>query len=277
MKQKQMVELCETPQEEVTVTTLHAIVKIIAEAEKKKYGKAKIIHHKAMKKIAKLAEEISFGQVSILDINVNRGVEGTQTLTTYALTRKQAISTGARLSNEMLMNVIDYVETLENTVKTPQLTEKEIMSRAIMISQETIKTLESKIATDKPYNDYARTLVPIDTDMYIRDWVKLLHGEYGLEGDVGEHMVIELLIEFGVLFRKTKSEKLAASSMWTKNKHFNMSRGVNVISEVKTHGYDKLHITSIGRDRFSPRVIAKFNSMSKEDKKKYKRKNKKVA
>jgi hypothetical protein len=83
------------------------------------------------------------------------------------------------------MKVIDYVEELENKVSTPQLTDMEILSRAVMISRETIKALSEKIERDEPYNKYARTLVPIDTDMYIRDWVKLLHGEYGLNKDIG--------------------------------------------------------------------------------------------
>jgi phage antirepressor YoqD-like protein len=250
-------------------------VKVIETAEKEKYGKAKIVHHKAMKKILKLSEEPSFGGVSKMDIPTFNpdGTKNSTVVRTLGLTRKQAISTGARLSNEMLMNVIDYLETLESKVNTPQLTDMEILSRAVMISNQTIARLENKIAEDAPYNRYARTLVPIDTDMYLRDWVKLLHGEYGLDKDVGEQMVIHFLIEKKILFRKV-SGKLAAHSKWTKNKHFNMSRGVNVISETKSQGYDKLHITAKGRDRFSPRIIEVFNVMTEKEKEKYKRKMK---
>jgi phage antirepressor YoqD-like protein len=88
-------------------------------------------------------------------------------------------------------------------------------------------------------------------------------------------MVIHFLIEKGILYRKNKSRKLAVMSKWIKNGDFQMSRGVNVISESKTKGYDKLHITAKGRDRFSPRIIEVFNSMTESEKNKYKRRMKK--
>lgn len=63
-------------------------------------------HSKAMKKVEKLAEEPSFGQVAKMDTFNLNGVK----VETYALNKKQAIAVGAKLNNKLLMKVIDRLE-----------------------------------------------------------------------------------------------------------------------------------------------------------------------
>ena len=93
-----------------------------------------------MVKVEKLAEEPSFGEVSVLDtLNLN-GVK----VRTYALNKKQAIAVAARLNNAMLMKVIDRLEELENkkAITTPQTYKEALLE---LIAKE--EALERAIAT----------------------------------------------------------------------------------------------------------------------------------
>ena len=70
-------------------------------------------HNKAMKKVAKLAEEPSFGRVEKMARHINMPNGGTKVVETYVLNKKQAIAVGAKLNNSLLMKVIDRLEELE--------------------------------------------------------------------------------------------------------------------------------------------------------------------
>ena len=66
-------------------------------------------HDKAMLKVEQLAKEPSFGEVSKMDtFNLNN-----VKVTTYVLTKKQAIAVGAKLNNKLLMKLVDKLEELE--------------------------------------------------------------------------------------------------------------------------------------------------------------------
>ena len=81
-------------------------------------------HNKAMKKVAKLAEEPSFGTVAKMSSVYN---DKGQTIETYALNKKQAIAVGAKLNNKLLMKVIDRLEELEKAKSQPkELTRTEL-------------------------------------------------------------------------------------------------------------------------------------------------------
>jgi hypothetical protein len=68
-------------------------------------------HNKAMKVVEKLTLEPNFGAVEkSATVYNDRG----QTISTYLLTKKQAIAVGAKLNNNLLMKVIDRLEELEN-------------------------------------------------------------------------------------------------------------------------------------------------------------------
>lgn len=88
-------------------------------------------HNKAMKKVAKLAEESSFGQVDKMASSYTIGNGATKTVETYVLNKKQAIAVGAKLNNSLLMKVIDRLEELEKAKNQPKkLTKTEL---ALMI------------------------------------------------------------------------------------------------------------------------------------------------
>ena len=70
-------------------------------------------HSKAMLKVEQLSKEPSFGEVAKTDtLNLNN-----VKVSTYLLTKKQAIAVGAKLNNSLLMKVIDRLEELENQNK----------------------------------------------------------------------------------------------------------------------------------------------------------------
>lgn len=75
-------------------------------------------HNKAMKIVDKLTLEPSFGTVEkIATVYNSKG----QTVDTYILNKKQAIASGAKLNNTLLMKVIDRLEELEKERNLPQL------------------------------------------------------------------------------------------------------------------------------------------------------------
>jgi|GEM_PF-5293150 len=78
-------------------------------------------HNKAMKVVEKLSEEPSFGYLEKSARQINTGLEITREIPTYLLTKKQAIATGAKLNNSLLMKVIDRLEELERNKPTIQI------------------------------------------------------------------------------------------------------------------------------------------------------------
>ena len=77
-------------------------------------------HNKAMKKVAKLAEEPSFGWVSKMDFQYSSGKGRVETIETFVFNKKQAIAVGAKLNNSLLMRVIDRLEELEKAKSQPK-------------------------------------------------------------------------------------------------------------------------------------------------------------
>jgi len=94
-------------------------------------------HNKAMKKVAKLAEEPSFGWVAKMDFQYISGKGRVETIQTYSLNKKQAIAVGAKLNNSLLMKVIDRLEELEKAKSQPkELTRTELALMVIEAEKE---------------------------------------------------------------------------------------------------------------------------------------------
>jgi len=92
-------------------------------------------HSKAMKKVAKLAEEPSFGVLSKMAITSSE--LGGRPTETYVLNKKQAIAVGAKLNNKLLMKVIDRLEELEKAKSQPrELTRTELALMVIEAEKE---------------------------------------------------------------------------------------------------------------------------------------------
>ena len=80
-------------------------------------------HDKAMIKVAEMAKDPEFGQVSILDISYSKGNGATGTTETYQLDKRQSLAVAARLNTALLMRIIDRWEELETAVaKLPEET-----------------------------------------------------------------------------------------------------------------------------------------------------------
>lgn len=78
-------------------------------------------HNKAMKVVEKLCLEPSFGEVeNFTTLNLNN-----VKVSTYLLTKKQAIAVGAKLNNKLLMKLVDRLDELEN--KKPLTTTEQIV------------------------------------------------------------------------------------------------------------------------------------------------------
>jgi len=73
-------------------------------------------HSKAMEKVLKLAEEPDFGSVVKMDSQYESGKGRVDTIQTLLLTKNQAIAAAARLNNRMLMQLIKYLEEMEQKV-----------------------------------------------------------------------------------------------------------------------------------------------------------------
>ena len=94
-------------------------------------------HDRAMKKVEELTKEPSFGEVSKIDtFNLNN-----VKVTTYSLTKKQAIAVGAKLNNSLLMKVIDRLEELEKQNK-PQI--PQTYSEALLLASQQAEVIEKQ-------------------------------------------------------------------------------------------------------------------------------------
>ena len=133
-------------------------------------------HDKAMLKVAELAKESSFGQVSTMDISYIKGNGAKGTTKTYKLNKKQAIAVGAKLNNALLMKVIDKLEELElarqQNFQIPQTYAEALRLSADLVEQntqltQTIKNKDEVIlavadlnikAGDVSFADFAKNL-----------------------------------------------------------------------------------------------------------------------
>lgn len=116
-------------------------------------------HNKAMKVVEKLSEEPSFGHVEKIATCINIGNGATRDITTYSLSKKQAIAVGAKLNNNLLMKVIDRLEELENQNKPKLMTPTEMI---LLQAQEFIR-LESDIEIQKRRLDVLEDTKVINT------------------------------------------------------------------------------------------------------------------
>jgi len=114
-----------------------------------------IEHNKAMKQVEKLRREPSFGRVEkIATPTYNPNGSFNKNIYTYQLNKKQAIATGAKLNNSLLMKVIDRLEELEieisseNTSILPDFRNPVEMARAwaneLEQKQRALQTVKAK-------------------------------------------------------------------------------------------------------------------------------------
>lgn len=93
-------------------------------------------HSKAMKKVKKLAEEPSFGQVAKMDSSYTVGNGGVKTIETYVFNKKQAMAVSGTLSVDLQMMLVDRVNELEAQLKQPkELTRKEVLLLALELEE----------------------------------------------------------------------------------------------------------------------------------------------
>jgi phage regulator Rha-like protein len=92
-------------------------------------------HDKAMKKVTKLAEEPSFGEVAKMDTFNLNGVK----VETYSLNKKQAIAVGAKLNNKLLMKVIDRLEELEKAKSQPKELTRTELALMVLVKMSFVK------------------------------------------------------------------------------------------------------------------------------------------
>jgi hypothetical protein len=96
-------------------------------------------HNKAMKKVAKLAEEPSFGKLDKMATYYVNGAGASVGLETYALNKKQAIAVGAKLNNKLLMKVIDRLEELEKAKSQPKELTRTELALMVLVKMSFVK------------------------------------------------------------------------------------------------------------------------------------------
>ena len=116
MMKNQKIQTVELP--ENCVMTLKDVVDTINNGRGVKSGDKKFVQHGIAKKtIENMAETTEFGEVKPIMTSYTNNIGAVLPLETLALTKKQAIASGARLDNTMLMQVINRVEELESEKK----------------------------------------------------------------------------------------------------------------------------------------------------------------
>ena len=123
-------------------------------------------HNKAMKKVAKLAEEPSFGWLEKMATQYESGKGRVVTIDTYVLNKKQAIAVGAKLNNSLLMKVIDRLEELEKAKNQPkELTRTELALMVIEAEKEKEKLLleNKELVRTKAYISDKKTATAMAT------------------------------------------------------------------------------------------------------------------
>lgn len=94
-------------------------------------------HDQAMKKVAKMAKEPTFGTMFEIDIAYN---DSGQTTKTYQLNQRQSIAVASMLNTALLMRVIDRWQELEK--KQPQFQIPQTFAEAMQLAADQAKQLE---------------------------------------------------------------------------------------------------------------------------------------
>jgi len=184
-------------------------------------------HNKAMKVVEKLCEEPSFGGVEKLatptynpDGTINRYVQ------TYSLTKKQAIATGAKLNNSLLMKVIDRLEELESKNNKP-LSYEELMQNALLLADKKVKelALENKalnnvIQEQKPKVAFANSVSASNDSILIGAFAKAISTD---DFAIGQHRMFNYLRDKGYLMSFGASHNLPKQK-YIDNGYFEVSQ-----------------------------------------------------
>lgn len=103
-------------------------------------------HDQAMKKVAKMAKEPTFGTMFEIDIAYN----GSQTTKTYELDERQSIAVASMLNVSLLMRVIDRWKELEQQLQ-PQLPSNYIEAlEALLVSEKQKAEAEQQLQIAAP-------------------------------------------------------------------------------------------------------------------------------
>ena len=95
-------------------------------------------HDQAMKKVAKMAKEPTFGTMFEIDI----AYKGSQTTKTYQLDERQSIAVASMLNVALLMRVIDRWKELEEKQTAPQFQIPQTFAEAMQLAADQAKQLE---------------------------------------------------------------------------------------------------------------------------------------
>jgi phage antirepressor YoqD-like protein len=207
-------------------------------------------HNNAMNRVEKLAEEPSFG---VLRKTRKTSTEkGGRPIETYILNKKQAIAVGARLNNALLMKLIDRLEELEKSKNKP-LSFEELAKQTILLAEERIQKLESKIEKQKPLVTYAETVSTAINGITIREWVGAMKQENGLQ--VGERKVINFLLDNKHLYRDKKN------SLRPYSNQFDFFSLEPIVIGTKYGNKERLALKVTGRGQtvLTEKVIAHFS------------------
>ena len=104
-----------------------------------------IEHNKAMRKVAELEKEPSFGHLAKTATCIKIGNGAIRTIQTYSFTKKQAIAVGARLNNTLLMKVINRLEELEQVKPQIALPSRKELAQMVIEAETVVEQLNYKV------------------------------------------------------------------------------------------------------------------------------------
>jgi len=167
---------------EVGVITLKEITDLIS-----------VRHDKAMVKVESLAKEPSFGQLSKMDICIKVNNDGSKKISTYSLSKKQAIAVGAKLNNSLLMKVIDKLEELEKA-NAPQI--PQTFSEALFLASKQAEVIEQQTVALEQKSETIRHVVHSDNTYTASQVAK------DMENPISAALLNKMLNEAGVIFKQ---------------------------------------------------------------------------
>jgi len=151
---------------ETYVITLKEVVDTINLGRGVKLGdRGYLRHDKSIKLIEELSQSTSFGLVEKISITFFDELGREHQTNTLNLTKNQAIASGARLDNTMLMLVIDRLDRLERELTPMELMEKANLMILEELRVETLKKQEITRLFDKA-SMIECSVVDCDGDFY---------------------------------------------------------------------------------------------------------------
>ena len=212
------------------VMTVYDVVQVINE-ERLRIGKSVIQHSKALKNVEELATHRDFGQVAKIDFSVPKH-QGMQIITTYCLTKKQAVILGGDLDKKRLICIVDRLEELERGKdKLPELPQtyadalrayadevenKERLALALKQSgaklletKEVLIEVEEKLDEVERLQQYLDVMEKDDHVWNMREFAAEIIGkDPRITNKIGGTRLLEVLRELGYIQKQTINKTL---------------------------------------------------------------------